>query len=76
MLVASKEEDSPIKDSMILISVRELGYLIKVSMSIYESMYSLGNTRCIYRTFLALDPCDKTGNVILININKITTYPE
>ena len=25
----------------------------------------LGNTRCIYRTFWVLDPCDKTGNVIL-----------
>jgi len=36
----------------------------------------LGNTRSIYRAFWALDPCDKACNVVLININKITTYFE
>jgi len=75
-LVVSKGEDSPAKDSRMLNSLREFG-----SFTLKENEYKrvcvfLKNTICIYRTFWAFNPCDKTGNIILTNIIKITTYLE
>jgi len=41
---------------------------------VYVCVYSLENTRCIYRVFWTLDPCGKIGKVISSNISKIMTY--
>jgi len=69
-LIVRKGEDSLAKSSLTLKSVREFR-----SFRVKKREYmKVCISWCMCRAFWTLNPCDKTDNVILTNIIKITSY--